>query len=57
MNALIVSAAEAMLFVLYNAKWYHFREERRDGIQYGVLAYSPSKEKEIDIGALLGGQN
>lgn len=53
----MVSAAEAMLFVLYNAKRYDFREECRDGIQYGVLAYSPSKEKEIEIGALLGGQN
>lgn len=53
----MVSAAEAMLFVLYNAKRCDFRKECRDRIQYGVLAYSPSKEKEIEIRALLEGQN
>lgn len=53
----MVSAAEAMLAVLYNAKWRDFRDECGDRIQYGVLACSSSKGKEIGIGALLGGQN
>lgn len=53
----MVWAAEAMLAVLYNAKWHDFRKEREDRMQYCILAYSPSKEKEIRIGALLGGQN